>query len=203
MPLTVQPHVLPAPSAQQAVHPLGPAILPALERRGAVAVPPDAESAALLPLVNRTCQALQAMATSLEALEHFGSRMAVMEPKAEQHADLMGGARQTLADVVSLLRREGPPLLFRAQALRLRLRLHGYEADANAALAMRALHADLDGLVVLMPDRTGRPASDWGALIRQALANTRTMLGEFERHAEHIAVELYVGGGMQLGAEAG
>jgi len=182
---------------------MGPGILPALERRSAVAVPPDAESAALLPLVSRTCQALQAMAASLEALEHFCSRMAALEPKADQHAELLGGARQTLTDVVSLLRREGPPLLFRAQALRLRLRLHGYEADQQAALAMRSLHADLDALVALMPDRTGRPPSDWAALIRQALGHTLTMLAEFERHAEHIAVELYIGGGIQLGAETG
>lgn len=143
------------------------------------------------------------MATSLEALEHFCGRMAVLEPKADQHAELMGGARQTLVDVVSLLRREGPPLLFRAQALRLRLRLHGYEADAQAALAMRALHSDLDALVALMPDRTGRPPADWAALIRQALGNTLALLAEFERHAERIAVELYVGGGIQLAAEPG
>lgn len=201
MPLTSQPHAEPLSSAKQAVHPLGPSVLPAVERRSAVAVPPDAESAALLPLVNRTCQALQAMAASLEALDHFCSRMAALEPKSELHAELMDGARQTLADVVSLLRREGPPLLFRAQALRLRLRLHGYEADTQAALAMRGLHSDLDGLVALMPDRTRRPASDWGALIRQALGNTLTMLAEFERHAERIAVELYIGGGLQLGPE--
>ena len=71
--------------------------------------PTDPESAALQPLVLRTCQALQAMAGSLGALESVLSRMEALEPGTDHHAELLHDAEETVAHVIALLRREGPP----------------------------------------------------------------------------------------------
>lgn len=178
----VQPQSAPA-------EPLAEAAAPA-----PVAVEPpatvDPESAALQPLVLRTCLALQAMASSLEALETVFQRMEALEPKAEQHADLVHGTTETVAQVISLLRREGPPLLHRAQALRMRLRLHGYAPGTSAATALRTLHADLDGLAGFKPERPARVVAHWAPYVRRARSNTLIMLSEFDRHARQIAAQL-------------
>lgn len=150
----------------------------------------DPESAALQPLVIRTCLALQAMASSLEALESVFTRMEALEAKADGHAELVQGTQETVAHVISLLKREGPPLLFRAQALRLRLRLHGYSAGNSAAIALRTLHADLDGLATFKPERPARVAARWVPHVRRARSNTLIMLSEFDRHARQIAAQL-------------
>jgi hypothetical protein len=150
----------------------------------------DPESAALQPLVLRTCLALQAMACSLEALDTVLHRMEALEPKADQHAELVQGTAQTVAQVFALLRREGPPLLHRAQALRLRLRLHGYAAGQSAGIALRTLHADLDGLASFQPERPARAVAHWAPHIRRARSNTLIMLSEFDRHARQIAEQL-------------
>lgn len=150
----------------------------------------DPESAALQPLVLRTCLALQAMARSLEALESVFERMEALEPKAHEHRGLIHGTEETVAHVIALLRREGPPLLHRAQALRLRLRLHGYAAGSTAAVALRTLHADLDGLAGFKPERPARVVAHWAPHIRRARSNTLIMLSEFDRHARQIAEQL-------------
>jgi len=150
----------------------------------------DPESAALQPLVIRTCLALQAMASSLEALESVFARMEALQPKAHEHSDLVHGTQETVAHVIALLRREGPPLLFRAQALRLRLRLHGYSAGSSAAIALRTLHADLDGLASFKTERPARVVAHWVPYVRRARSNTLIMLSEFDRHARQIAAQL-------------
>ena len=167
---------------------------PVVEAPALVTVAPpatvDPESAALQPLVLRTCLALQAMASSLEALETVFQRMEVLEPKADQHAELVHGTTETVAQVIALLRREGPPLLHRAQALRMRLRLHGYAPGISAAAALRTLHADLDGLAGFKPERPARVVAHWAPFVRRARANTLIMLSEFDRHARQIAEQL-------------
>ncbi len=150
----------------------------------------DPESAALQPLVLRTCMALQAMAQSLEALESVFQKMSVLEPKANEHQELMHGTEETVARVIELLRREGPPLLHRAQALRLRLRLHGYAAGSSAAVALRTLHADLDGLAGFRQERPAQVVTHWAPYVRRARSNTLIMLSEFDRHARQIAEQL-------------
>lgn len=173
-----------------------PALIPAesLTEAPLVAAEPaatvDPESAALQPLVLRTCLALQAMASSLEALETVFQRMEAIEPKAEEHAELVHGTTETVGQVISLLRREGPPLLHRAQALRLRLRLHGYAAGSSAAIALRTLHADLDGFASFKPERPARVVAHWAPHVRRARSNTLIMLSEFDRHARQIAEQL-------------
>lgn len=150
----------------------------------------DPESAALQPLVLRTCLALHAMACSLEALDTVLQRMEVMEPKADQHAELVGGTAETVAQVIALLRREGPPLLHRAQALRMRLRLHGYDGSQSTGAALRTLHTDLDGLAAFRPEPPGRMVAHWAPQIRRARTNALIMLSEFDRHARQIAEQL-------------
>lgn len=159
----------------------------------ATPVPPatvDPESAALQPLVLRTCLALHAMACSLEALDTVLQRLEVMAPKANQHADVMGGTAETIGQVIALLRREGPPLLHRAQALRMRLRLHGYAGGPSTGSALRTLHADLDGLAAFRPEPVARTVAHWAPHIRRARSNTLIMLSEFDRHARQIAEQL-------------
>jgi hypothetical protein len=133
----------------------------------------------LLGLVQRTCQALQAMAASLEALDSVLLRLQRLGPQADPPTELMTGTHDTVSRVIALLRREGPPLLFRAQALRLRLRLHGYAAGSSAAVPMRMLHADLDGLAAF---QMGGPeqASHWGTCVRRLRSNTMVLLAEFD-----------------------
>jgi hypothetical protein len=144
-------------------------------------VEPDA--AGLLGLVQRTCQALQAMATSLEALDSVLLRLQRLGAPTEPPTELMTGTRDTVSRVVALLRREGPPLLFRAQALRLRLRLHGYAAGSSAAVAMRTLHADLDGMAAFQMD----DAPHWGFIVRRIRANTMVLLAEFDGQRRRMA----------------
>lgn len=159
----------------------------------AAPVPPptvDPESAALQPLVLRTCLALHAMACSLEALDTVLQRMEVMEAKADQHVDLVQGTAETVIQVISLLRREGPPLLHRAQTLRMRLRLHGYSGGQSTGAALRTLHTDLDGLAAFRPEPPGRMVAHWAPHIRRARSNTLIMLSEFDRHARQIAEQL-------------
>ncbi|WP_431303214.1 hypothetical protein [Sediminicoccus sp. BL-A-41-H5] len=146
-----------------------------------------AEPAALQPLIQRTCQALHAMARSLEALESVFERMEALETHEAEHHALLSGTQETVAHVIALLRREGPPLLHRAQALRLRLRLQGYAAGSSTAQAMRTLHADLDGLAAFAPEERGSAALLWAPYVRRARSNTLIMLSEFDRHARQIA----------------
>lgn len=148
-------------------------------------VEPDAAS--LLGLVQRTCQALQAMAASLEALDSVFLRLQRLEPQADPPTELMTGTHDTVTRVVALLRREGPPLLFRAQALRLRLRLHGYAAGSSAAVAMRALHADLDGLAAFQAGAIPEHAAHWGACVRRLRSGTMVLLAEFDGHRRRMA----------------
>jgi hypothetical protein len=178
------PHTLPAQEPMAEVVELAPLIA------AATPVTVDPESAALQPLVLRTCLALQAMAASLEALESVFNRMEALESHAEEHPELIRGTQETVSHVIALLRREGPPLLFRAQALRLRLRLHGYAAGSSAALALRTLHTDLDGLAGYKHERAARTVLHWAPHIRRARTNTLIMLSEFDRHARQIAVQL-------------
>ncbi|MEI6158772.1 MAG: hypothetical protein WCP77_02965 [Roseococcus sp.] len=130
------------------------------------------------------------MASSLEALESVFQRLETLAPKADQHAELLQGTAETVAHVIALLRREGPPLLHRAQALRLRLRLHGYAAGSSAAIALRTLHADLDGLASFQAERPSRVGAHWAPYMRRARSNTLIMLSEFDRHARQIAEQL-------------
>lgn len=158
------------------------------------ATPPGAgttaDTASLQPLIHRTCQALQAMARSLEALESVFDRMEALEAREAEHQDLLSGTQETVAHVIALLRREGPPLLHRAQALRLRLRMQGYPAGSSTAQALRTLHADLDGLAAFAPEERGSVALLWAPYVRRARSNTLIMLSEFDRHARQIAAEM-------------
>jgi hypothetical protein len=145
---------------------------------------------ALQPLIQRTCQALHAMARSLEALESVFERMEALGASEAEHHDLLSGTQETVTHVIALLRREGPPLLHRAQALRLRLRLQGYAAGSTTAQALRTLHADLDGLAAFAPEERGSAALIWAPYVRRARSNTLIMLSEFDRHARQIAEQM-------------
>lgn len=182
-------HPLPNPAETSAEAPAPVLAAPVL---AAPEPPPtvDPESAALQPLVLRTCLALHAMACSLEALDSVLQRMEVMEPKADQHTDLVKGTAETVIQVIAMLRREGPPLLHRAQALRLRLRLHGYAGGQSTGAALRTLHTDLDGLAAFRPEPPGRMVAHWAPHIRRARSNTLIMLSEFDRTARQIAEQL-------------
>lgn len=160
-----------------------------------IAAAPEVDSTTLQPLIQRTCQALHAMARSLEALESVFERMEALEPHGAGQDDLLSGTQEVVAGVIALLRREGPPLLHRAQALRVRLRLQGYPAGSSSALALRTLHADLDGLAAFAPEPSGSVALLWAPYVRRARSNTLIMLSEFDRHARQIAEQLRVPSG--------
>ncbi|WP_421991431.1 hypothetical protein [Roseococcus sp.] len=136
----------------------------------------QSDAARLLGLVLRTCQALQAMVASLEALDSVLLRFEQLATPGERPTELLAGTCDTVARVISLLRREGPPLLFRAQALRLRLRLQGYASASPATVAMRRLHADLDGLAAFRME----DAAHWGFIVRRLRTNTMVLLAEFD-----------------------
>lgn len=136
----------------------------------------QSDAAGLLRLVLRTCQALQAMVASLEALDSVLLRFEQLAAPGEQPTELLAGTCDTVSRVISLLRREGPPLLFRAQALRLRLRLQGYASASPATVAMRRLHADLVGLAAFRME----DAAHWGFIVRRLRTNTMVLLAEFD-----------------------
>lgn len=178
-----------------------PSDLPApevTEVRPALAKAADPESASLRPLIQRTCQALHAMARSLEALETVFQRMEALGHHGAEHHALISGTQDTVAHVIALLRREGPPLLHRAQALRLRLRLHGYPAGSSTAVALRTLHADLDGLAAFPAAQPGEAALRWAPYVRRARSNALLMLSEFDRHASQMAERAQAAGGAAL-----
>lgn len=136
----------------------------------------ELDAVGLLGLVQRTCQALQAMAASLEALDSVLLRLGRLGPQDTPPTEVMTGTRDTVARVVALLRQEAPALLFRAQALRLRLQLHGHAAGSSAVVAMRTLHADLDGLAAFRTE----DVAHWGMALRRMRANTMILLAEFD-----------------------
>ncbi len=183
------PSDLPVPELPEAP-PLAAEALAAEALAAEALPPPDPESASLQPLLQRTCQALHAMARSLEALESVFQRMEALEPLQAEHDELISCTQDTVARVIALLRREGPPLLHRAQALRLRLRLQGYVAGSTTAQALRTLHADLDGLAAFAPEERGSVALLWAPYVRRARSNTLIMLSEFDRHAREIAAQM-------------
>lgn len=143
----------------------------------------EPDAAGLLGLVQRTCQALQAMVTSLDALDNVLLRLQRLGPSTDPPTKLMAGTRDTVSRVVALLRQEGPPLLFRAQALRLRLRLHGQAEAGRSAVAMRMLHADLDALAAFQIGDAGH----WGLFLRRIRANAMALLEEFEGQRRGMA----------------
>jgi hypothetical protein len=132
----------------------------------------EPDVAGLLGLVQRTCQALQAMVASLDALDSVLLRLQRLGPPTDPPTALMTGTCDTVSRVIALLRREGPPLLLRAQALR----LQGQAATGPAAVAMRKIHADLDALAAFQIEDAGH----WGFFVRRLRANTTVLLAEFD-----------------------
>lgn len=96
-----------------------------------------------LPALAESCaRALRSFGGSLKALE------AVLQPLSQVNPDGVQATetRAVLADSVALLQREGPSLLLRAQALRLRLHAAGLAAPDGLGAGLRALQHQIDAL---------------------------------------------------------
>lgn len=117
-----------------------------------------------LPVLAESCaRALRAFGGSLQALEAVLQPLSQVSPDGTQAAE----TRRVLADAVALLQREGPSLLLRAQALRLRLHAAGLSAPDGLGAGLRMLQRQID-----------------------ALPETAETLGEGLPRARQVAVEL-------------
>ena len=136
---------------------------------------PDSEA---LPVLARRCAAaLRAFGVSLLALDEVLQSLAPVDPQSAQAAD----ARATVQEVVALLKREGPALLLRAQALRLRLHAAGLVGPDGLGVGLRALQAqigELDALTALRLD-LDQP--------RGTLCASQQVARELAEGFEHIA----------------
>ena len=144
------------------------------------------DGADLRGLVQRTCQALEALVASMDALDSVLLRLRRLGPPGDNPTELLAGTRETVSRVIALLRREGPPLLLRAQALRLRLRLSGYGSGRHAVSAMRMLHSDLDALAAFRLE----DAPHWGFILRRIRSNATVVLTEFDGQRQSMTPEL-------------
>jgi hypothetical protein len=96
-----------------------------------------------LPTLAASCaKALRAFGGSLHALDAVLQPLSQVDPSGEQAAE----TRAALAHVVGLLQREGPALLVRAQALRLRLHSAGLAAPDGLGAGLRILQSRIDAL---------------------------------------------------------
>ncbi|WP_206933254.1 hypothetical protein [Roseococcus thiosulfatophilus] len=96
-----------------------------------------------LPALAESCaRALRAFAGSLVALEGVLPPLSQVNPDGVQATE----TRAVLADAVALLQREGPSLLLRAQALRLRLHAAGLAAPDGLGAGLRTLQHQIDAL---------------------------------------------------------
>lgn len=125
--------------------------------------------------VERACQALQSMVASLDGLDRVILGLKRLGPPVGQPTKLMADTLKTVSSTVALLRREGPPLLSRIQALR--QRLNGPAAGGPAiASATRMLHADLDGLAAFLAE----DAVHWDFILRRLRSNTTLLLADLD-----------------------
>ncbi|WP_424811263.1 hypothetical protein [Roseococcus sp. YIM B11640] len=131
---------------------------------------------ALQPLVHRTCLALRAMATSVEAMEQVLSRIDALVPREGAHGELLAASQETVTHTVSLLHAEGPPLMRRVETLRAKLHDEGHSPRRSADRALRAIEADLAAL----------PGPAAG--LRRLRANILIVLAEFDRHHRTLSL---------------
>lgn len=104
---------------------------------------PAARRVMSLPALAASCaRALRAFGGSLQALEAVLPPLSQVNPEGRQATE----TRAVLADAVALLQREGPLLLLRAQALRLRLHAAGLAAPDGLGAGLRALQHQIDAL---------------------------------------------------------
>lgn len=112
------------------------------EPRAYLAPRPEREPVSLPVLAASCARALRAFGGSVQAMEGVLAPLAQVDPAGEQAAT----TRALLAEVVALLQREGPSLLVRAQALRLRLHAAGLSAPDGLGAGLRSLQKQIDAL---------------------------------------------------------
>jgi hypothetical protein len=96
-----------------------------------------------LPSLAASCaRALRAFGVSLQALEGVLHPLSQVDPTGPEANE----TRSVLADVVALMQREGPALLVRAQALRLRLHAAGLAAPDGLGAGLRSLQRLINAL---------------------------------------------------------
>jgi hypothetical protein len=135
-----------------------------------------------LPVLARQCAAaLRAFGASLSALGTVLQHLAPVDPQG-QHA---AAARATVHEVVGLLKREGPDLLLRAQALRLRLHAAGMVGPDGLGAGLRALQEQISGLdAITVPRGASRhPDLSLGAMLCASHDVARELADGFERIA--------------------
>lgn len=131
-----------------------------------------------LPALAASCaKALRAFGGSLHALDAVLEPLSQVDPAGPEAAE----TRAVLAEVVGLLQREGPALLVRAQALRLRLHAAGLAAPDGLGAGLRALQVQIDGLPGLTAE--GRPAETLRGAQPQARQVALDLADAFDRLA--------------------
>jgi hypothetical protein len=151
--------------------------------------PPSLASAALsrdervlAHLCARCAGALAALAASLEGME------LVLERLADAPEDTRGReeARRLVAEVTAMLRRDGPPLLLRAQALRMHLHLAGFIGPDSLGGILGALQGEIARLAELELPQDRSEMTRWFLPLRQGRAQAMRLAAEFVRHAGRL-----------------
>lgn len=125
-----------------------------------------------LPTLAASCaRALRAFGVSLQALEGVLHPLSQVDPAGPEASE----TRAVLTDVVALMQREGPALLVRAQALRLRLHASGLAAPDGLGTGLRSLQR----LINALPDATEVP----GDALPQARQVALDLADAFDRLA--------------------
>lgn len=160
------------------------------EHRGSEAISPPSLAAAALSrdervlahLAARCAGALAALAASLEAMETVLERLA----DAAENTRGREEARQLVEEVTAMLRRDGPPLLLRAQALRMHLHLAGFIGPDSLGATLGALQGHIARLAELeLPE--GRAAmTNWFLPLRRGRAHAMRLAAEFLNHARTL-----------------
>ncbi len=133
---------------------------------------PGPRDAMSLPTLAASCaRALRAFGVSLQALEGVLHPLSQVDPVGPEASE----TRAVLTDVVALMQREGPALLVRAQALRLRLHAAGLAAPDVLGSGLRSLQRLIDAL----PDATEVP----GDALPQARQVALDLADAFDRLA--------------------
>ncbi|MCX8134219.1 MAG: hypothetical protein N3D18_09670 [Roseococcus sp.] len=137
----------------------------------------------LAHLCARCAGALAALAASLEGIE------LVLERLGDAPGNIKGReeARALVTEVTAMLRRDGPPLLLRVQALRMHLHLAGFIGPDSLGAALAALQGEIARLAELELPEDRSDMTGWFLPLRQGRAHAMRLAAEFVSHARRLS----------------
>lgn len=137
----------------------------------------------LAHLAMRSAAALAALAASLEGMETLLERLTETSPKTSGTAE----ARELVGEVITMLGRDGPPLLLRVQALRMHLHMAGFVGPDSLGGVLAALQRDIQCLADLTLPVDRSAMTEWFLPLRQGRSHAMRLAAEFLAHGRTLA----------------